>query len=71
VYDDFVVSDIMVEKKSTKAVMQAVDRLFDHVPAFVDVFDEETFYMFAGVFVGLTCIAAFTASRYIKIKHRD
>ena len=55
----------------TTFYLKAVDRLFDHVPAFVDVFDEETFYMFAGVFVGLTCIAAFTASRYIKIKHRD
>jgi len=61
----------MGEKRSTKAVMQAVDKLYEHVPAFADIFDEETFYMFAGIFTVVTCAAAFVASRYIKLNNRD
>jgi len=61
----------MGEKRATRAVMQAVDRIYEHVPAFADIFDEESFYLFAGLFTVVTCAAAFVASRYITLKHRD
>ena len=36
-----------------------------------DVFDEESFYMFAAVFTLVSCLAAFLASRYITLKAKD
>jgi len=61
----------MKEKRATKAVMQAVDKLYDHLPAFVDIFDEDSFYLFAGAFTLFTFLATFVASRYITLKQRD
>jgi len=60
----------MKEKKATKAVMKLVDKFYDHVPAFTDVFDEESFYLFAAVITAVTCIAGFLASRYITVKDK-
>ena len=48
-----------------------MDKLLDQIPAFGDIFDEETFYTFAAVFTALTCLAGFIASRYISLKQRD
>ena len=36
-----------------------------------DIFDEESFYMFAAVFTLVSCLAAFLASRYITLKSKD
>ena len=55
----------------TNIFLQAVDKILDQVPAFSDIFDEETFYTFAAVFTALTCLAGFIASRYISLKQRD
>ena len=38
---------------------------------FQDIFDEDSFYIFAAVFTVLTCLATFLASKYIKIKPKD
>ena len=40
-------------------------------PGFQDIFDEDSFYAFAACFTLLTCLAAFVASKYIKIKAKD
>lgn len=48
-----------------------MDKLYDQFPAFSDIFDEESFYMFAAIFTALTCLAGFLASRYITIKEKD
>ena len=52
-------------------VMGIIDKYFEQAPGFQDVFDEETFYIFATVFTLATCLAAFVASRYITIKCKD
>ena len=54
-----------------KVVMEFVDKIYDTTPGFTDVFDEDSFYMFAGVFTLVVCLGAFIASRYIKIKCKD
>jgi len=54
-----------------KAVMDFIDKFYDQTPGFQDVFDEETFYIFAGVVTLVAIIAAFAASRYITIKAKD
>ena len=52
-------------------VMGIIDKYFEQAPGFQDVFDEETFYIFATVFTLATCLAAFVASRYITLKCKD
>ncbi|TRY72281.1 hypothetical protein TCAL_08590 [Tigriopus californicus] len=59
------------EHHASKVVMDFVDKIYDQTPGFNDVFDEETFYMFAAGFTLLTCLVAFTASRYITIKGKS
>ena len=54
-----------------KVVMEFVDKVYDTTPGFNDVFDEDTFYMFAASVTIFACLAAFVASRYIKIKAKD
>ncbi len=48
-----------------KVVMTLVDKLYDHAPSFEDIFDEQSFYVFAAGFTLMTIIAAFVASRYV------
>jgi len=54
-----------------RAVMELIDKYYENTPGFQDVFDEETFYIFAAVFTLATCLLGFLASRYIKIKCKD
>lgn len=54
-----------------RAVMEVIDKYYEATPGFQDIFDEETFYIFAAVFTLATCLAAFVASRYIKIKCKE
>jgi len=56
---------------ASHVVMEIIDKYYEHAPGFQDVFDEETFYIFATVFTLATCLAAFVASRYITIKCKD
>jgi len=41
------------------------------VPSFEDVFDEESFYLFAGCVTLVSVLLAIAASRYITLKDRD
>jgi len=54
-----------------KAVMGFINKFYDQTPGFDDVFDEETFYIFAGVFTLVTILAAFVASRYITLENKE
>ena len=54
-----------------RAVMDFIDKFYDQTPGFSDVFDEETFYIFAGVFTLVTIVTAVAASRYITIKNKE
>jgi len=53
------------------ATMSIVNKVYESVPAFTDVFDEETWYIFAACFTIGTFVVAFMASRLITIKPVD
>lgn len=41
--------------------MEAVDRIYEKLPAFEDIFDDESFYTFAAVFTVVSILLAFLA----------
>lgn len=51
--------------------MKMIEHFYNQVPAFTDVFDEETFYTFVMFFVAGTILIAYVASRFITIKPVD
>jgi hypothetical protein len=57
-------------KKST-GHLDFIEHVYRNMPAFTDVFTEETFYIFVGCFVLTTVVTAFILSRYITIKPYD
>lgn len=48
--------------------LRLIDMLYSQVPAFTDVFDEETWYVFVICFVTGTLLVTFILSRFITIK---
>ena len=56
--------------KASKAVMEGLDKLYEKLPGFEDVFTETSFYIFAAVFVILSFTVALLASKYIKLRDR-
>lgn len=48
--------------------LKVIDHLYSYVPAFTDVFDEETWYIFVACFVASTFIVIFIISRFVTIK---
>ncbi|RUS75087.1 hypothetical protein EGW08_017164 [Elysia chlorotica] len=50
------------------AAKDVTQRLSSVLPSFQDIFDEESFYIFAFFITVLTCVGAFVASRYVTIK---
>ncbi|XP_039756651.1 uncharacterized protein LOC120631233 [Pararge aegeria] len=57
--------------KSTKGSLYVVDEIYKHLPAFTDVFSEDTFYVFVVIFVSCTIMVAFILSRFITLKPVD
>lgn len=58
-------------KKGFKASIQIFNDVYESLPYFTDVFDEESFYIFAAVFTLASIALAFILSRYITIKEAD
>lgn len=54
-----------------KASLQMFNDAYDSLPYFTDIFDEESFYIFAALFTLASIVAAFILSRYITIKEAD
>lgn len=48
--------------------VDVIERIYNDLPAFTDVFNEETFYVFVTCFVLSTILLAFVLSRFITIK---
>lgn len=48
--------------------MKLIEHLYNQIPAFTDIFTEETFYMTVVVFVISTVAVVFVLSRFITIK---
>lgn len=57
--------------KSGESSAKIVHTIYDQLPSFTDIFDEETFYIFVGCFVCSTILVAFILSRFITIKAVD
>ena len=57
--------------RAGKQVMEAVNRWYERLPGFEDIFDEESFYAFAGFFTCVSIVAAIVVSRYITLKEKD
>lgn len=58
-------------KSSYKSEMNLFNKVYDSLPAFADVFDEETFYIFAIIVTLSTFLIAIILSRFITIKPVD
>ncbi|KAJ0182436.1 hypothetical protein K1T71_001805 [Dendrolimus kikuchii] len=54
--------------KSNKGSLNVIEEIYHHVPAFTDLFSEDTFYVFVVFFVLSTIMVAFILSRFITIK---
>ncbi|XP_032528712.1 uncharacterized protein LOC116778796 [Danaus plexippus] len=53
---------------SRKGNLHVVEEIYNQIPAFTDVFSEDTFYIFVALFVSSTILVAFILSRFITIK---
>ncbi|XP_019696218.1 uncharacterized protein LOC109503699 [Harpegnathos saltator] len=51
--------------------IRLIDTLYSQVPAFTDVFDEDTWYIFVIYFVASTFLVAFILSRFITLHPVD
>ena len=58
-------------QRKYEATLKLVNKVYDQFPAFTDIFDEETWYIFAFMFTGITIVVAIIASRYITLKNID
>lgn len=54
--------------KSNKGNLKVIEEIYNQIPAFTDVFSEDTFYVFVVFFVLSTILVAFILSRFITIK---
>ncbi|XP_018572053.1 uncharacterized protein LOC108911559 [Anoplophora glabripennis] len=58
-------------KKEKDYQLRLIQHIYNQIPAFTDVFTEETFYMFAGTVVISTIIIVFIISRFVTLKPVD
>lgn len=58
-------------KKKHDFHAKLVEHIYDNIPAFTDIFTEETFYIFVTTFVVSTIIVVFIISRFVTIKPVD
>jgi len=56
-------------RRKYDATVKLVNKVYAQFPAFTDIFDEETWYIFAAVFTVATILAAVIASRFVKLKN--
>ncbi|XP_028898752.1 uncharacterized protein LOC114804450 [Zeugodacus cucurbitae] len=54
--------------KKHKGTLAVIEQIYEDIPAFTDIFTEESFYTFAFCFVCATIIIAFILSRFITLK---
>ena len=57
--------------KDFQTSMQLFTSLYEKVPYFSEVFDEESFYLFAILFAAFTVLVVVVLSRYITLKEAD
>lgn len=57
--------------KNQKYHIRLIETLYNKIPSFTDLFDEDTFLLFVGCFVATTIAIAFILSRFIKLRPVD
>jgi large subunit ribosomal protein L53 len=55
----------------TKAPLEAISNIYNEFPAFHDVFDEDSFHIFAACFVLGTILFVVIASKFVTLKERN
>lgn len=58
-------------KHNNQYNLKLIEIVYSHVPAFTDIFDEESWYIFVSCFVALTVLVFFLLSRFVKLKPVD
>ncbi|KAF2350835.1 hypothetical protein FHG87_018405 [Trinorchestia longiramus] len=58
-------------QRKYEATLKLVNKVYDQIPAFTDVFDEETFYIFAFFFTVATILGAVVASSWGFVETSD
>lgn len=58
----------MVKNFKKGGHMDVIERIYNEIPAFTDVFNEESFYAFVVCFTLATILVAFILSRFITLK---
>jgi hypothetical protein len=51
--------------------LRLIDTIYEQVPAFADLFDEDAWYVFTTCFVTGACVLVFILSRFITIQPVD
>lgn len=58
-------------KKNKQLHKKIMEHMYSNIPAFTDIFTEETFYMFVVTLVISTIMIVFIISRFVKLKPVD
>jgi len=64
---------IMVKEsvRTGHKAIKSIDKIYNEVPSFADIFDEETWYQFCFMFTMCTIVCVFLLSRYVEIRSYD
>ena len=62
---------IMAKRIEDGYSVKVVDTLYKQLPAFTDVFDEDTFYTFVLCFISGTIVLVFILSRFVTLRPVD
>jgi len=57
--------------RTGQKAIKSIDKVLNELPAFADIFDEETWYQFFFVFTCCTIVCVFILSRYIELHSND
>ena len=61
----------MTLNRGYQASLQLFTRMYANVPYFSEIFDEDTFYIFAFAFILGSFFLAFVLSRFVRVKECD
>ncbi|XP_073992926.1 uncharacterized protein [Rhodnius prolixus] len=61
----------MVKQNKEGYSVKVIESLYSQIPAFTDVFDEDTFYIFVICFVISTLVLVLIISRFVTLKPID
>lgn len=58
----------MLKRRQKGGLYEVAERVYNDLPLFTDIFDEESFYVFAFCFTVATILLAIILSRFVTIK---